>query len=501
MTELSAERTGIRVLGPVECRSEPPASLGGPKQRLLLAVLVVHTGRVVSAEVLLDALWGEHPPADARRTLQVFVSRLRGALRPIGGEIRWRDSGYLLTVPPGAVDARTFERHVAEAAGGGVDQSRGRDLLAEALALWRGTPFGDLADHPALAPERDRLTELRLRATEGLADLDLAEGRHESIVGDLRRLMSEHPLSESLCARLMLALHRCGRRGEALTLFDQMRRTLSEELGVDPSRLLQQLHLLLLDDDPSLDDLSLDDLAATQDGTAAHGPVPGSVAVLPLHVISDSSEVAALAAGLHTDLITELSRLEPLTVIGRTSVLGYSGTGHIPRIARELGVATVVEGSLQGSGSRFGLTVGLVDGASGTQGWTVTYDDDLTAESLFSVQRDLAREIAARLSSQLVPERGQAAEPARTTSLDAYRLVAAARVDYDTKTEPSLRAAVGAYRAATEIDPSTSTPGRGCARHWWRPSSTGMATGTCPYRGLRQQCTVRSRSTRSHRRR
>lgn len=470
MPDVSTQDVSLRVLGPVECSADV-AALGGPKQRLLLALLVARAGHVVAAEAIVDAIWGDAAPGDARHTLQVFVSRLRTALGPAGGTVHWRSSGYVLALPDGALDAHRFEHLLARAPDEAEHHVR-RHLLVEALSLWRGRPFGELGDHPALVPEVERLTELRLHAAEVLADLDLADGRHDAAVGLLRQLAAEHPLSESLGARLMLALHRARRRGEALTVFEQMRQTLSEELGVDPSRLLQRLHLLLLDDDPRVDVLGvaeLDEVAALPDVTGAGArvrePRPGSVAVLPLEVIGQIGDLEVLASGLHTDLITELSRRDGMTVVGRTSVLGLPDGTPVPAIAAQLGVGALVEGSLQGSGTRFRLTVRLVDGGTGAQRWTVTYDDDLTAQSLFSVQRDLAREIATRLSAQLDPGPARA-EPARTTSLDAYRLVAAARVDYDTKTGPSLAAAVEGYRRATETDPRYVDAWVGLGKAW-----------------------------------
>jgi DNA-binding SARP family transcriptional activator/TolB-like protein/cytochrome c-type biogenesis protein CcmH/NrfG len=479
MTEVSARTARICVLGPVDCTTDQPSSLGGPKQRLLLALLVAHEGQVVTVGVLVDAVWGERPPDDARHTLQVFVSRLRNALRPLGGTVRWKESGYVLTVPPYSVDAQRFEQLVLDAArsaGTVEDRARHRALLEEALSLWRGRPFGELGDHPALMAESERLTELKLRATEALIDLDLATGRHEVSVAELRRLAAQHPLAESLCARLMLALHRCGRRPEALTVFEQMRRTLSEELGVDPSRPLQRLHLLLLDDSPRLGALVPGDLdgvdlepalhqqvlehnsrSLRREGPAAPGiadvsrppPETSSVAVMPFDVLGSGEDATVLAAGLHAELLVELARVRGLTVIGRFSVVGYAGTARpLRQIAAELGVCTVVTGSLQVLEGRFRLAVELVEATDGRHRWAESYDVALHPRNVFTVQHNLAQDLAAALSRSLSSE-----QPPTTHSLEVYRLVAEGRLQFDRKTEEGFARAVHMFRRAVALDP------------------------------------------------
>lgn len=461
MTEVSARPADIRVLGPVEC-AVGGTSPGGPKQRLLLALLVAQAGKVVTAEALLDAIWGEHPPGDARRTLQVFVSRLRSALRPAGGTVTWHESGYVLTVPPERVDARRFERLVEETAtltGPAEDRLASRALLRKALSLWRGRPFGELADHPALMAESERLTELRLRASVTLMDLDLAAGRHEAVVGNLRTLASEHPLAESVCLRLMLALHRCGRRPEALAVYEEMRQKLADELGVDPSHPLQQLHLLLLDDDARLDSLLPSDLERADpmlpEPSARDGadiglePSTASVAVMPFEMLGDH-DAALLAAGLHAELLVELARVPRLTVIGRFSVLEYAGTTRpLPLIAAELGVGTVVTGSVQVSGDRLRLAVELVEAADGRHRWAESFQVALQPRDLLNVQHTLAQDLAAALSRTLSFE-----DPPTTQSMEVYRLVAEGRLQFDRKTEDGFGHAVDIFRRAVALDPN-----------------------------------------------
>ncbi|MDX1658897.1 MAG: BTAD domain-containing putative transcriptional regulator [Nitriliruptorales bacterium] len=251
-SEVLRER-GVRVLGPIVLAGEADTSPGGPKQRLVLAVLLSHLGRVVPTERLVTAVWGADAADSARRSLQVYVSNLRGVLDG-RGTIDNRDGGYVLEMPDGAVDAVVFEELVEE----GIelvesDPYRAAQLLAAADKLWRGRPYGDLADERALQDDVARLEELRLRGLEGRIAAELSLGNHEQLISELRRLTSEHPLRERLWGQLMLALYRSGRQGQALEAYEEARGLLAEELGADPSRKLQDLHGRILRQDAWLD--------------------------------------------------------------------------------------------------------------------------------------------------------------------------------------------------------------------------------------------------------
>src|SRR5919109_4011287 len=220
----------FRILGPLEVSEEGRVlRLGGSKQRALLASLLLHANEVVSRDRLSDELWGASPPDTAPTALQVYVSQLRKALgRDL---ILTQPPGYLIRVGDGELDLHRFEQLVAAAR---TDEpAQAARLLREGLALWRGAPLAGLGDSFAPA-ERARLEEQRIAALEQWIDADLALGRHAAVVTELEALVREHPLRERLRAQLMRALYRSGRQADALELYRQTRRELSEELGLDP---------------------------------------------------------------------------------------------------------------------------------------------------------------------------------------------------------------------------------------------------------------------------
>ncbi|MFL5797764.1 MAG: protein kinase domain-containing protein [Actinomycetota bacterium] len=240
------------VLGPLEVMNAAgPISLGGPKQRVVLANLAVRANAVVSAETLIDQLWGDEPPESAKNTLQTYISHLRKALGP--ERIEGRPPGYVLHLAPHELDATQFERLLGEARAADGQPARVATILREALALWRGSAFADLAVEGSLAGEIARLEELRLGAIEERISADLASGRHADLIGELEGLTREHPLRERLWAHLMLALYRSGRQADALAAFGRARELLAEELGVDPSPELQRLQERILKQDPDLE--------------------------------------------------------------------------------------------------------------------------------------------------------------------------------------------------------------------------------------------------------
>ncbi|HEY8117112.1 MAG TPA: BTAD domain-containing putative transcriptional regulator, partial [Actinomycetota bacterium] len=240
------------VLGPLEVAGEDGlVPLGGPKQRIVLAHLVLGANKVVSAEHLIDALWGEGLPEDPKSTLQVYVSRLRSALG--GDAVEGQARGYVLRAARDDVDALRFEDLLAAARGNGSDPRETDKILTEALELWRGPALADLSGEPSLTGEIARLEELRLQVLEETNDARLEFGRHVQVVAELETLTRTHPLRERLWRELMLALYRSDRQAEALAAFERARTVLAEELGIDPSRDLQLLHERILRQDPELD--------------------------------------------------------------------------------------------------------------------------------------------------------------------------------------------------------------------------------------------------------
>jgi YVTN family beta-propeller protein len=243
----------FRVLGPFEVVEHGrPLALGGPTQRALLAILVLRRGEVVSADRLIDLLWGERPPATAAKTLQGYVSHLRKALGD--GVLLTRSGGYLLAAEPEQVDAERFEAPVAHArdALAAGDAARARELLVSALALWRGEPLADLAYEGFAGGEVARLEEARVAALEDRIEADLALGRHRAVVGELEALVGLHPNSERLLGQLMLALYRSGRQVDALDAYRRGHRALRDELGLEPGPELRALEQRILTQDAAL---------------------------------------------------------------------------------------------------------------------------------------------------------------------------------------------------------------------------------------------------------
>lgn len=234
------------ILGPLDIRTDDgaPVDPGGPRPRALLTLLLLDAGRTVSSERLIDGLYGTAPPAGAANALQSQISRLRGRLAP-HTEIEGNSAGYRVTAAPETVDSHIFERMCGEgrAALTAGDHARAAAGLRAALALWRGPALPDL---PAAPAEAIRLTELRLTAVQDRVEADLALGGGPELVPELRALLSAHPLSERLYGQLMRALHAGGRPAEALTVYEEARRTLAEQLGADPSPELSALHGELL---------------------------------------------------------------------------------------------------------------------------------------------------------------------------------------------------------------------------------------------------------------
>jgi len=244
----------FQVLGPLEVRRDGRAvAVPGGKPRAVLALLVLHANEAVSAERLAVALWGEDAPAGAVRTVQVYVSRLRRALGDEELLVTSR-AGYRLRVRPGELDIDRFERLIDEGrralADGRADDAR--ELLREALELWRGPPLADMAFEPFAQAEIARLEELRLAAVEARVEADLAAGRHVQAVPELQRLVGEHPLRERLYGQLMLALYRSGRQADALEAYRSAREVLVERLGIEPGSELRALELAVLAQAPEL---------------------------------------------------------------------------------------------------------------------------------------------------------------------------------------------------------------------------------------------------------
>ena len=238
----------LRLLGPVQAvRAGRDIPLGGPKQRAVLALLLVDAGRTVPAGRLIEDLWRGRAPPGAAKTLRSYVSRLRAALQP-EAPLAARGGGYAINVDFGRLDARRFEWLVAEgqAAADRDEAAAAANRFREALALWRGRALADVLDVEPLALESARLEELRLVAVEGRLEADLAAGLHTQVIGELESLVAEHPLRERLWRLLVLALYRGERQADALAAYQRARAVLAAELGLEPSEELRELERAVL---------------------------------------------------------------------------------------------------------------------------------------------------------------------------------------------------------------------------------------------------------------
>lgn len=266
----------FRVLGALEAGAGAMvADLGPPKQRALLAILILHIGEIVSIDRLIDLLWGDDPPRTASHSIQIYVSDLRKAMEPMAGRrlIHTRPPGYQLDAPPESVDARRFEALIAE--GSSHLHAGERDAaiaaLRSALGLWRGPALSDFAYEEFAQPYVRRFHDLHLDAVEALASAELEAAQASRVVPLLEAAIREDPLRERSRELLMIALYRTGRHAEALRTFDRLRELLVEELGLEPSPALQRLRDRVLLHDPEL----LADVRREPPRTAPRNPYKG----------------------------------------------------------------------------------------------------------------------------------------------------------------------------------------------------------------------------------
>src|SRR4051794_12717625 len=233
----------FRILGPLEIADgDRVVHLGAGKQRALLAVLLLHANEVVASERLIEDLWGDAAPATAAKSVQVYVSQVRKALR--NGEpqddgervLLTRAGGYVVALDRGQLDAYRLQRSLEDGrrALDGEQPERAAKCLRGGLALWGGPPLADFRYEPFAQSEIVRLEELRLAVIEERVEADLALGRHGALVGELELLTGENPLRERLRGQLMVALYRCGCQAQALEVYRAARATLGEELGLEP---------------------------------------------------------------------------------------------------------------------------------------------------------------------------------------------------------------------------------------------------------------------------
>ncbi|KAB8194130.1 hypothetical protein FH608_018300 [Nonomuraea phyllanthi] len=318
----------FKILGPIEVRTSHgrPIALGRRKQRVLLAALLLNTGKAIPSRRMLDWLWGERAPATAESNLYTYISALRKVLGS-PSRIEAGSNGYVLRVMPGEVDVTLFEDLAAQ---GQQALDAGRhdvalERLTRALGLWRGESV--LEDLPLPAPlrcEAARLEQLKATVMDASLEARLALGQHAEMLADLEALARRDPLNERLRAQLMLALYRCGRRADALAVYQSARTTLAAEVGIDPGPDLVRMHQRVLADDPALTPA----LAAR---TAASHRAPAELPMGSAAFTGRSAEVARLRA-----MLTSAS--------GATAVSAITGAAGVGKSALAVHVAHQVAG-------------------------------------------------------------------------------------------------------------------------------------------------------------
>ena len=259
--EAGAGALEFHILGPIEVlREGQPVQLGGTRQRAVLALLLLNANRTVSADRIIEEVWDSPPPEAALNSLHVQISHLRAALEPERAPsspsrvILRRDPGYAIQVTGAQFDLFRFESLWGDARRSltSGDPGAAKPLLCKALDLWRGEALSDLAAQRFTSLEARRLDEMRLEALLDRIDADLSLGQHAVVVGELELLATRHPTQERIQHRLMLALYRCGRQADALAVYARARRTLIEELGLEPSPALRAMERAVLQHDDAL---------------------------------------------------------------------------------------------------------------------------------------------------------------------------------------------------------------------------------------------------------
>jgi predicted ATPase/DNA-binding SARP family transcriptional activator len=311
-------------------------AVSGAKLRSLLAILALQVGRVVPAEHLIEALWGDNPPAEVRNGLQGLASKLRRALGS-ADRVVMRGDGYALELAPDDVDIGRFEQQVSEgralAASGALVPAS--ELLAEADAIWRGYPLADFAYDEFASGTIARLSELRLAVAEERLDIELQLGRHHRAVVQLEELVATHPLREALRGLLMLALYRAGRQADALRIFQEGRQLLGEELGLEPGRELRRLESAILTHDPTL---AAPEAAGSTPRPIARIGSPGIPDALTPLVGRDAEVSDLLALFVEHRLITlvgpgGVGKTRLALEVGRAEAEGLSFGGHLVELA------------------------------------------------------------------------------------------------------------------------------------------------------------------------
>jgi DNA-binding SARP family transcriptional activator len=329
------------ILGPIELRAgELRLPAGGPRQRSLLAFLLLRANRAVSNDELQGALWGEHGHGGALKPVQMAIARLRRSLEPLdraaggGPLLRTVSGGYLLTVGAGELDAEAFQDGAARGRAllDGGDPASASEVLCEALGLWRGPALAEVAFEDFARPEIRRLEELRLAALESRIEADLALGRHGALIGELQALSVEHPERERICQQLMLALYRCGRQSDALDAYQRLSAHLDGQLGLRPGPALRSLQGAVLEHASWLS-VDVTVAAGRRDRRPGAPPPAASASRTP------SRQPFALQAALRScDPASFVGRAAAVEQLGRSYEQAASGSRRIVLLCGEPGI-------------------------------------------------------------------------------------------------------------------------------------------------------------------
>jgi YVTN family beta-propeller protein len=380
---MRGELVDYRLLGPLEVAlNGHVVDVGGPKQRALLAILLLRANQPVHRDVLVDELWGEHPPPGADHAVAVYISRLRKTLESAAGSqcVLTRPGSYILQVTDEQVDVARFERLAEDGRRSLAAGAPGRAAaeLRKALALWRGVPLSDFRDEPFAHAEIDRLERLRAEVVEDRIEADLALGRHADVAGELEALVAAHPLRERLQGQLMIALYRCGRQADALEAYQAARRTLVEELGIEPGPALQHLEGAILQQDASLD----------PPPTAAAAPPPEPAAAAPaLEPAAETRRPPPVRLDRKKRLIAVAGSLA--VAISLLVAVATRGQAHLVAAANTVGMIDTGQTDLAAVVTGVGRPNGVASSAGAV--WITDSADDLL------LRIDSARQVVDRI--------------------------------------------------------------------------------------------------------
>ncbi len=432
----------FRVLGSIDLKGpggRPLASpLSGSKRLALLSYLALASPRGLQRrDSILGLFWPESAQRRARNALSNMLHHLRRALGPEAVVTRGSEEVGLaeasIWCDAVAFDAACREGRTLDA----LDLYRG-DLLEGLFVSGASQEFDDW-----LHGERARLRRLAAEAAGSAAEDAERAGRHAEALRRIRRLLSLDPYDERAARRLIVLLQAKGDRAGALRAYEELAGRLQREFGAGPSPETRAL----------LETAERKTTALAPEAPAESSP--RSIAVIPFDNLSGSEDMEPFTAGLHDDLITELSRIAELTVISRSSVLRYRGAGKPAReIGKELGVGTVVEGSVQSTRERLRLNIQMIDARTEAHVWAERYDRALTAGSIFDIQSELAAEIARASRTQLTPVERERLQRVPTENLEAYRLCAQGRAQLDQRTSEAMHRAREYFQGALAEDPT-----------------------------------------------